>query len=635
MKRFNIYLFSLSLLLTSCSVFASSSNSSVESSFESSSVSSNSSSSSSSSSDSSNSSSSLSSIPVVFSEMSFDSKDTITDYSSFTKNDIKFKLVKAESNSTGFVSLNKGGYITNVTPFANNISSIKVVFSTEVEYASLVTKSSAFEITSPMNGAYEVTSNSTYSFTTIGNYFSLYSPLGLYNIESITLNFDSKPISKEKSKVIDFYTINDTHGAADQNAEKYRSGIKKLSSYILSEERKSPETSIMLSSGDMWQGGIQSNHTRGESMVNWMNLTGFEGMGIGNHEFDWKVSIIEENSKKANFPFLGINVTDANGVRPDFMKPSVVVSRGGVKVGVIGAIGNLANSIAVASLGGYQFNWDKTPSMVKTEADRLRNEEGCEIVVLSIHNSASNVASGALEWDGIDAIFEGHTHRSYSFTDSKGIPHVQTYAYGSNIWHVQFKYDSSKDKFVFNTFAEADYATITGSYSDDEMTTKLYNYYEKDVSVLKNEVVYTSSSGITRSELASFSAKSMYNYYKDSYDGERKFVGAIVNSACARTDLTAGNITYGNILEALPFENENVMVHMTLSKFNSMKSYYVGYTGDTTGLSSTDEVEVVILSYVSDKEDVKSRYGLVEDSRDSSIYLYDIVADAFRNGEYA
>lgn len=644
MKRPYLTILSLSLLLTSCKVFSASISNYSNSSFDSISSESNSSSfvsqSESTVSSSSESSSSSEYNSSVSSEqespagsMTLNSADVISDYSSFTKNGIEFKLVKAEANSNGFVSLERGGYITNVTPFENNVSSIEVIFTSEIDYGSLTTKSSAFEITSPMNGSYELTTNQIYSYTTTGNYFSVYSPIGLYNIESITLNFSTKSVKKESSKTIDFYTINDTHGAADEDVSNYKSGIKKLASYLLAQERRSPETAIVLSSGDMWQGGLQSNHTRGESMVNWMNLTGFEGMGIGNHEFDWKASVIETNSKMANFPFLGINVTGPDGVRPDFMKPSVVLSRGGIKIGVIGAIGDLARSIAVSSLGGYQFNWSKTPSMVKTEAERLRAEEGCELVVLSIHNSESKVASETLEWEGIDAVFEGHTHQSYSFTDSKGVPHVQTWAYGSNVWHVQFKYDSTNNKFVFDSFDEANVTTITGSYGDDPMSIKLYNHYEKEVAALKEEVLYTSTSGITKANLEKFAAKSLCEYYKDRYTGERQFVGALVNNGCARQNLST-KVTYADVLEALPFENENVSVHMTLANFKSMMSGYVCYLGDTTGISSSDVIEVVMLSYVSDKSNVQSRYSYIEDERDGSIYLYDIVANAFRNGKY-
>lgn len=559
--------------------------------------------------------------------------------SSFIKNGAEFSLSNIASNPNGFVSLNRGGCITNLTPFSKNIASINVSFTSDIDYGSLVTKTSAFAITSPMNGAYEITTSEEYSYLTNGKYFSLYSPLGGDNIESITIKFDDKEVSKNKSKTIDFYTINDTHGAADENVDSssntYQAGIKKLSGFLMNEERRAPEEVVALCSGDMWQGGMQSNYTRGKSMVDWMNVAGFESMAIGNHEFDWKAENIEENSKLADFPFLAINITDPSGNRPSWAKPSKVISRGGVRIGVVGAIGNVASSISVSSLGGYSFNWSETTKMVESEAKRLRIEEGCDLVVLSLHYSTGESFLASTYWGEIDAVFEGHTHKSYSFVDSYGIPHVQTYGNGSNFRNVSFKFDESKQKYVYDSDRNIDVNTITGSYSDEPMASKVYNHYEEMVSSMKKEVVYSTTSVIDASELADFAVKCLYEYYSKLYQGERKFVGAVVNGGCARQSLT-GDITYADIIRALPFENENVYCNIPLGYLQRMASdsYYSAYISDVSNISSRENVEVVMVSFISDKASSQNQYHFVTEERDGTKFLYDIVADAFREGKY-
>ena len=130
--------------------------------------------------------------------------------SSYQKGTCVFSFSKAKKNPNGFISLEKGGCFTNFTPFSKDVSSIEVSFTTTCDYASLVSKSSSFKITSPMNGAYELANE-----TPKGNYFSLYSPIGQYDIKSIKLEFSDVLTPKEKSKSIEIYTINDTHGAAD------------------------------------------------------------------------------------------------------------------------------------------------------------------------------------------------------------------------------------------------------------------------------------------------------------------------------------------------------------------------------------------------------------------------------------
>lgn len=559
--------------------------------------------------------------------------------SSYQKGTCVFSFSKAKKNSNGFISLEKGGCFTNFTPFSKDVSSIEVSFTTTCDYASLVSKSSSFKITSPMNGAYELANETPFSFQTKGNYFSLYSPIGQNDIKSIKLEFSDVLTPKEKSKNIEIYTINDTHGAADtivdSASNKYQSGIKKLSAFLMDAERKKPEEVVALCSGDMWQGGIQSNRSRGKSMIDWMNVTGFESMAIGNHEFDWKPETIEANSSFANFPFLGINIRDEKGNRPVWARPSTIVSRGGARIGVVGAIGDVASSISVSSLSGYSFHWSETAKMVEEEASRLRLQEGCDIVVLSIHGSNSSRPANCDLWNGVDAVLEGHTHVSYSFIDSKGIPHIQTYGNGSNLRSIRFAYDENTSKYKYISNANIENAYLS-SLEDEPMASKVYNHYEEAVSSLKNEVLYHTDNAISQSELASFSAKCLYEYYATKYEGNRKLVGASINSGAARQELI-GDITYADLINALPFENENVFVNIPLKYFQAMQrnSYYSAYSSDVSGLSINEQVEIVMVSYVSDKAQEQSKYHFSCDDRDGTYYLFDIVADAFREGKYA
>lgn len=168
------------------------------------------------------------------------------------------------------------------------------------------------------------------------------------------------------------------------------------------------------------------------------------------------------------------------------------------------------------------------------------------------------------------------------------------------------------------------------------MASEVYNHYEKAVSSLKNEVLYHTDNAISQSELASFSAKCLYEYYATKYEGNRKLVGASINSGAARQELI-GDITYADLINALPFENENVFVNIPLKYFQAMQrnSYYSAYSSDVSGLSINEQVEIVMVSYVSDKAQEQSKYHFSCDDRDGTYYLFDIVADAFREGKYA
>src|SRR5574344_776120 len=194
-----------------------------------------------------------------------DSKNSLTfvdGVASFETKGIRFSIYGGAASSQGWFTLNQGGYLTNSSPLASSFSSISVDYVHASDFGYLTTRASSYPISSPENGAYEIAGSTSFSFSeqTLNSYFSLHAPVGSFTIKSITLTTEA--------------------------SSRY-SGITRLSQFALTTERNNPESTLFLSSGDMWQGSADSNLTHGALMVNWMNIAGFESMAIGNHEFDW------------------------------------------------------------------------------------------------------------------------------------------------------------------------------------------------------------------------------------------------------------------------------------------------------------------------------------------------------------
>ena len=84
---------------------------------------------------------------------------------------------------------------------------------------------------------------------------------------------------------VNFFVINDFHGKmSDSDTQP---GADELSLY-LKELKNSYPNAILLSSGDMWQGGAESNLTKGLLVTEWLNELDFVSMTLGNHEYDWE-----------------------------------------------------------------------------------------------------------------------------------------------------------------------------------------------------------------------------------------------------------------------------------------------------------------------------------------------------------
>ena len=100
---------------------------------------------------------------------------------------------------------------------------------------------------------------------------------------------------------------------------------------------------------------------------------GFVAATVGNHDLDWGESYLEQNTQMAQFPFLAINIYDRDtNARVSYCKASLMLDRGGVQVGIIGAIGDCYSSISADKVNDVYFKvGSELTTLVKNEVDRL------------------------------------------------------------------------------------------------------------------------------------------------------------------------------------------------------------------------------------------------------------------------
>ena len=130
--------------------------------------------------------------------------------------------------------------------------------------------------------------------------------------------------------------------------------------------------------------------------------------------------------------------------------------------------------------------------------------------------------------------------------------------------------------------------------------------------------------------------EAMLRYYQEKYEGRYEIVAAFSNTGCARTSLSSGPLTYGSLYQALPFDNDNVLVELS----GQSLSYLLGdgYLATASEVSQWEvdldkkDYHAIVLSYVSEKAEYARMMAEIE--RDSQNRQRDIFADAIRNGDY-
>ena len=414
--------------------------------------------------------------------------------------------------------------------------------------------------------------------------------------------------------VLDLFAINDLHGKFCDSSTQ--AGVDEMTTYLKNAYMQEDHV-LVLSSGDMWQGSSESNLTKGHIITEWMNEIDVVSMTLGNHEYDWGEEFIAENEKLADFPFLAINVYDTNtNQRVEYCQPSVMVECGGALVGIIGAIGDCHSSIFGEVSGGVYFKTgSELASLVKEESQRL-HEQGADFIVYSIHDGHGRSSSGTgsifnsqlsayydptLSNGYVDIVFEGHSHQTYVLQDAYGIYHLQGGGDNKGITHAEVSINFANGN---NSIQKAGFvpSSVYGDLADDPIVETLMKKYDDQVSA-GLRVLGINEKYRTGDELCGIIAdlylKAGIEAFGDAYD---IVLGGGFLSVRSPYNLSAGQVTYGQLQMLFPFDNDIVLCSIKGSDLknrfiNTTNSNYFNSYSDY-GISVKDNIDPNATYYV-------------------------------------
>lgn len=347
------------------------------------------------------------------------------------------------------------------------------------------------------------------------------------------------------TRTIDFYAVNDFHGTVDK--------MSQFGGYLKSCKNENGNT-LILNSGDMFQGSMESNSNYGKLLSDCMGVAGFDAFTFGNHEFDWGLDNLRQLASASPVPFLGANIYNWNAATKQFgtfasdlaKEYEIKVLPNGLKVGIIGVIGsNQITSICSNLVQTIGFK-DPLP-VIKDVSTRLRSQHGCDVVVVSVHAGADDL-DGSQLGGYVDAVFTAHTHQFELGTyANSNIPYIQSGSNGSAVSHIQLSVDENNNV----TCEEQDSIYYSDSWPNLAAATALIDNSNAQIEEERNQVLarfdgYMSKAvGIPR-----LVSRAIAEYATDM---GHEIVLSMVNTA--RGYLSAGNVTYSNLYEVIPFDN--------------------------------------------------------------------------------
>ena len=348
--------------------------------------------------------------------------------------------------------------------------------------------------------------------------------------------------------------------AEDNTAGECFGGSARLVTAV-EEARARNENTVLFDGGDQFQGTLFYTYYKGKLAAEMMNKLGYDGMTVGNHEFDDGPEVLAGFMDAVEFPVLMSNAdVSMEPALADKLMKSTVIERNGEKLGLIGLTPQ--NTDELASPGDKVIFTDPVDA-VQGEVDKLTAEGVNKIIVLS-HSGYAVDQRVASETTGVDVIVGGHTNTLLGDMDGAEGPYptvvngtqiLSAYAYGKFLGELNVVFDDE------GNIISASGAPIImdAAVTEDAPTVERIAEAAKPLEEIRSKVVAEtveaidgdrSSCRAMECQMGTLIADAMLDRVKD-----QGIQIAIQNGGGVRASIDAGEVTMGEVLTVLPFQN--------------------------------------------------------------------------------
>ncbi|MDJ0859901.1 MAG: 5'-nucleotidase C-terminal domain-containing protein [Dinoroseobacter sp.] len=367
------------------------------------------------------------------------------------------------------------------------------------------------------------------------------------------------------SRIEPINRFDSTCSAEDESEGKCFGGVARVATKInelrdqLTAEGKNV---IVLDAGDQFQGSLMYSTYKGTVEAEFMEEIGFDAMAVGNHEFDDGPIKLREFIDLVSFPVISGNLDlGAEELLKDHVANHVVLEVGGERIGIVSA---LATDTSETSSPGPNVVFQNEIEALQQDVAELEADGVTKIIALT-HVGLPKDLAIAEAVDGIDAVVGGHSHTLLSNTAEKAsapypvmvgdVPVVQAYAYSKYVGHLELTFDDAGNV----TAASGDTIVLDASVAPDAEIVERVAELAGPIEELKARRVADAAEPIEgdRSVCRAMECP-MGNLVTDAMLARVADQGieiAFQNGGGLRASIDEGEITMGEVLTVLPFQN--------------------------------------------------------------------------------
>ncbi|SHF26208.1 5'-nucleotidase [Ruegeria intermedia] len=394
-------------------------------------------------------------------------------------------------------------------------------------------------------------------------------------------------------------SINKYDSTCDAEGEaegKCFGGVARLKTVVDAKRAEMPDANLLLlDAGDPFQGSLFYTTYKGAAEAEFMEAIGYDVMAVGNHEFDDGPAGLAAFIDAVSFPVISGNLDLSSSAElKGKVQNHVVLEVGGQKIGIISALAT--DTVETSSPGKDVVFQDEIDSLAADVA--ALEAEGVNIIIALNHVGLAKDIEIAEKVPGIDLVVGGHSHTLLSNTDDGAagpypmmvgdVPVVQAYAYSKYLGEIELTFDDDGNL----VSAQGEPILLDASITPDPDIAARVAEMGAPIEEMKKRVVASASDAIEGSrDICRVQECEMGNLVADAMLARVADQGvqiAIANSGGLRASIDAGDVTMGEVLTVLPFQN-------TLSTF------------EISGQGIIDALE----NGVSQVEEVKGRFPQV------------------------
>ena len=370
--------------------------------------------------------------------------------------------------------------------------------------------------------------------------------------------------AKDSETIVILYE-NDVHCAVE--------GYSKLAA-MKNELKSEYEYVGVVSSGDFVQGGTLGAVSKGEYIVELMNLVGYDAIAPGNHEFDYTISRLTELYELSETKYISCNFAKI-GEEKTYFEPYTIVSYGDVDIAYIGIITpetiTSARPSQFRNENGeiiYTFNESRLYELVQESIDEA-TEDGADYVIALSHigydesGELNDVTDVIENTDGLDVVLDAHSHSviEEKIVKDKSGDDVLLTSTGTGFENIgrltiaNGEFDTELVKIETYTKTDADVdayiAEINESYAE------LGN---RKIGESKVELITHNEEGV---RLVRTAETNLGNLCSDALFFVTNADVSYVNGGGLRAPIKSGDMTFNDIYSVFPFNNRIVTAEIT------------------------------------------------------------------------